>query len=77
MTSRGAAILAFQAIGLAENIPLPDVVDTADPNPIAGEAYMRAAKRQAGSCILLRKLNQYQENQHDAVQYQYQGQQTD
>ena len=46
VTSRGAAILAFQALGLADAIPLPEVVDTAQPQAAASAAYAQAAERQ-------------------------------
>ncbi len=46
VTSRGAAILAFQSIGQGDSIPLPAVVETAHPQPSASAAYALAAKRQ-------------------------------
>ncbi len=46
VTSRGAAILAFQALGLADDIPLPDVVETAYPHPATSDRYAAAAEEQ-------------------------------
>jgi len=46
VTSRGAAILAFQALGMAEGIPLPEVIETAHPQATASAAYALAAQRQ-------------------------------
>lgn len=46
VTSRGAAILAFQALGLDGDIPLPDVVETAHPRAEVGETYAQASAQQ-------------------------------
>ena len=56
VTSRGAAILAFQALGLTDDIalpavplpavPLPDVVETAQPHAATSDRYAAAAEEQ-------------------------------
>lgn len=46
VTSRGAAILAYQALGLTDEIPLPDVVETAFPQAAASDAYAKAGAEQ-------------------------------
>ena len=46
VTSRGAAILAFQALGLADDIALPDVVETAQPQAATSDRYAAAAEEQ-------------------------------
>jgi len=46
VTSRGAAILAFQALGLVDDVPPPAVMETAHPLPAARAAYSAAAARQ-------------------------------
>lgn len=46
VTSRGAAILAYEALGQGQEIPLPAVVETATPNREALNAYAEAGREQ-------------------------------